>query len=142
MKILQIVTLITVVTLLFVSCESNTNTSLSDQENRQEIMSSIANDSVMSNEMIGIMMNHNTGRNMLGHMVGDQNGLMSMMKDNPGLGQQMLTVMMETSKNDSTAMNEMFQTMSQNSNMLLMMQNTSGNHMRDGNGSMGNMNRK
>ncbi len=123
---------------LFTSCQSTSSqaNNLSNKAARNDIMQTIANDSVMSNEMIQAMMNNKNGLIMMQHqqmMMMDNNGsMMNMLKANPAMMQGMFSSMMETAKGDSSMMRGMVKMMQANSQMMQMMQNQPGNSMMNG----------
>ena len=100
---------------------------LSNKETRSEIMNAIASDSVMSNEMIRIMMNKKDGMMMLQHHkmmnVGDRSSMLNMMKKNPGMMNNMLSAMMETANADTTILLSMIKTIRDNPQMMNMIKN-------------------
>jgi len=63
MKTLQTLILAIALLTLFASCQSTSAQmqGLSNKETRKEIMNAIANDSIISQEMIGVMMNGKNG---------------------------------------------------------------------------------
>ena len=67
MKSLQKLSLLVALIIFFASCQSGTdvNQMLSKTETRMEMMNKIADDSTMSKEMMGAMMNSKNGK-MLG----------------------------------------------------------------------------
>ncbi|UZR99968.1 hypothetical protein [Chondrinema litorale] len=135
MKTLQTVILTIALAAIFVSCQSISGQTqgLSNERTRKVIMDTIASDSIMSREMIGTMMNSNNGMMTQQLMMGNQNSMMKMLKDNPAMMQRMMSAMMETAKSDSTMMSGMIKTMSENTQMMQMLQNMTGNN------SMGHM---
>lgn len=145
MKTLQTMTLAIVLITLFASCQSTSAQmqDLSNKETRMKIMNAIANDSTMSQEMIGAMMNNKNGRMMMQEhqMKNMQNhsSMMNMLKNNPGMMQSMMSAMMETAKGDTSMMSGMIRTMMGNRQMMDMMQNRTGNKMMN-NMNMGEMN--
>jgi len=124
MKTLQKITWVIALIVLFASCQSNTDVKqiLSKSDTRKEIMDSIANDTIMSKEMMeALMINKNDKTMMENHHT-----MMKMMKDNPTMMQSMMSDMMETAKNDSGMMSSMSKTMMGNQKMMDMMQKTKG----------------
>jgi hypothetical protein len=116
---------------LFLACQSRTEIKqiLSKSDTRKEIMEIIANDSIMSKEMMETMMNNKTCRMMMqGNekmtmMTMENHGkMMKMMKDNPGMMQVMMSDMMESCKSDTSMMSSMCKTMMGNQQMNNMMQ--------------------
>ncbi|MEO9003865.1 MAG: hypothetical protein ABI288_03970 [Ginsengibacter sp.] len=138
MKTLQTMALAITLLALFPSCQSSSAQvkGLSNKETRNEIMGEIANDSTMSNEMIGAMMHSKNGMGMLQQhqmmTMGNQSSMMNMLKNNPGMMQSMLSAMMETAKGDSSMMSGMIKTMRGNPQMMQMMQNRMGDNMMNG----------
>lgn len=137
MKTLQKLALTIVLVTLFIACQptSTQKPDLSNKETRNEIMATIANDSTMSQEMITAMMNGKNGMMMQNRqMMGMENrtSMMNMMKDNPGMMQNMMSAMMETAKGDTIMMSGMLKTMMENPQMMQMMQNRTGNRMMNG----------
>lgn len=131
MKTLQKITLAIVLIGLFASCQSSIDVKqiLSKSDTRREIMDTIANNTVMSKEMMTAMMNSKIGKMMMhGNeemtmmMMDNHETMMKMMKDNPGMMQSMMSDMMETCKNDSVMMSGMCKTMMGNQQMMDMMQ--------------------
>jgi hypothetical protein len=127
MKTLQTLTLVIALVTLFVSCQSlsGQNQELANKDKRNEIMQAIASDSAMSLEMIGVMMNNPNGISMMqGHqmMMGNYGSIMSELKRNPGVMQNMIAAMMETAKGDTIMMSGMINTMMGNQQMMGMMQ--------------------
>lgn len=115
---------------LFASCESSSSQTrgLSTQETRKVMMDSIANDSTMSKQMLETMMNSRNGMMMQQHMMGNQNSMMKMLKDNPAMMQNMMLAMVETAKGDTSRMSGMIKIMMGNPQMMQMMQNRTGNN--------------
>lgn len=135
MKTLQKITLLFALVILFASCQSNTDVEqiLSKSETRKEIMDSIANNSDMSNEMMGAMMNNKNSMMMMqGNekmrmmMMENHSAMMKMMKDNPAKMQSMMTDMMETAKGDTAMMSGMCKAMMTNQEMTDMMKKMMG----------------
>ena len=105
------------------SCQSNSDVSsiLSKTDTRKAIMDTIANNSDMSKEMMAAMMNSKAG-NM---MMENHEAMMKMMKDNPG----MMDNMMEACKTDTTMMSGMCKKMMENPQMMEMMHKMKGKNM-------------
>lgn len=128
MQILKITALAVGSLLVLVSCQSISNSSkdLSNLEVRNEIMYTIANDSVMAQEMIGAMMNSQNGmmkmQNHQGMMMLNHNAMTERLKHNPMMMSNMMTTMMERAKGDTTLMSGMISAMMQNHQMREMMQ--------------------
>jgi hypothetical protein len=125
MQTLQKNTLLIALVMLFVSCQSGSDTKevLSKPETRKEMMDKIANDSSMSKEMMGVMMASHTGMTMM------QEHQKMMMKENPGMMEGMMANMMEACKNDTTMMSGMCKAMMGNKQMMDMMQKMKGMDM-------------
>ena len=128
MKTLKILALGITLFTLFPSCQSKSGQEkdLSNKETRNEIMGTIANDSMMCNEMIGAMMDSKNGMKMMQHhqmmTMGKQSSMMNIWKNNPGMMQSMMAAMMETAKGDTSVMSGMIKTMTDNPQMMEMMQ--------------------
>lgn len=141
MKHLQTVLIAIGFLILFASCQSTSaqKADLSNKEKRREMMNTIANDSMMSQEMIGAMMNSKNGMMMQQHqtmMMGNHNGMMNLLKDNPGMMQNMMSAMMQTAKGDTNMMSGMIKTMMGNQQMMEMMQHMTGGKMMNNMGGM------
>ena len=121
MKRVQKIALSIVLITLFASCQSGTdvNQTLSKTETRMEMMNKIADDSAMSKEMMGTMMNSKNGKMM---MMENHEAMMKMMKDNPGMMHTMMENMMEACKTDTAMMSGMCKKMMENPQMMDMMQ--------------------
>ena len=140
MKSLQKAALATALIMVFASCQSSTDVTqtLSKPDTRKEMMDRIANDSSMSKEMMGAMMNSQNGKMMMMQdyqkmMMGNHETMMKMMKDNPGMMEGMMTNMMEACKNDTTMMSGMCKAMMGNKQMMDMMQKMKSKNMDMGN---------
>jgi hypothetical protein len=135
MKTLQTAIIAITSILFFASCGANSSQSkaLLDEGQRMEIMNTIANDSVMSMEMISIMSSGKNGMMMQQHYMGNQQVMMKIFKDNPDMMNSMMSHMLETANNDSTMMNGMYKIMSDNPQMMQMM------YMRSNENGMGHM---
>jgi len=122
-KIVLIIVLITIT--LFASSQINTDIKqiLSKPDTRKEIMEAIANDSIMSKEMMETMMNNKNCKMMT---MENHDTMMKMMKDNPGMMQSMMSDMMEICKSDTSMMSSMCKTMMENQQMKEMMQKKMG----------------
>lgn len=127
---------------LFASCQSSSSQTpvLSNQETRKEIMHTIANDSTMSEQMIATMMMSKNGKMMQHRMMENQNSMMEIMKNNPGMMRSMMSTIMETTKGDTSKMAGIIKTMSENPKMMQMMQNMLNNKNMNGMGHMRGMN--
>lgn len=124
MKTLQNLIVLIALTALFASCQSPKQV-LSESDSRMEIMNNIANDHDMSKEMMQAIMSGDHGK-MLMHermnvMMEDKSMMKKMMKDNPEMSKRMMSVMMETSKEDTTMMSDMCKSMMKNPEMMEMM---------------------
>lgn len=135
MKTLQKFASSIVLIILLASCQSNSEVKevLSKQDTRKSVIDSIANDSNMSKEMMGAMMNSNNGKMMMqGNekmsmmMMENHTTMMKMMKDNPGMMQGMMADMMETCKGDSAMISGLCNTMMENPQMMYMMKKMIG----------------
>ena len=145
MKTIQTMSLAITLFVLLASCQSTSGQikDLSNKETRSKIMGEIANDSTMSKEMLGAMMNSPNGMMMLQHnqmMMGNQNSMMNMMKNNPAMMQSMFSSIMNTAQGDTSMMHRMIQMMKGNPQMMQMMQNMMGNRKTNGMHHMGKMN--
>ncbi len=145
MKILQNLALAIVLLTLFVSCQpaSSQTKGLSNKDTRNKIMGEIANDSMMSREMIGAMMNCDNGKMMMQENqmmnLGNHSSMMNLLQNNPGMMQNMLSSMMERANGDTTMMSGMLKTMMENKQMMEMMQSRMGNGGRNSMKHMGGM---
>jgi len=137
MKIIQTVALAIALVTLFAACQSTAGQTqgLSNNETRKAIMDSIANDSLLSKEMLGTMMY--SQNDMM--RKGNQNTMMKVLKNNPGMMQIMMLTMMETAKGDTSLMQGMIKTMMANQPMMNMMQNMTGNNRMNDMPRMGRM---
>lgn len=125
MKILQRFTGLIVLIALFASCQAPKQV-LSESDSRMQIMNDIAQDHEMSKEMMEAIMTGEHGK-MLMHermnaMMGDKAMIQKMMKDDPEMSNRMMSVMMETAKNDTTIMSKMCKSMMENPEMMQMME--------------------
>ena len=138
MKKLQTAALAITLITLFASCQSTSaqTSTLSNSDTRNEIMKTIANDSMMCREMIGTMMNNKNGTMMMQHqqmmMMENHGSMMTMLKANPGMMQGMFSEMMETARGDSSMMHGMVEMMKANPQMMQMMQNKPDHNMMNG----------
>ena len=122
---------------LFLSGQSKTNVKqiLSNPDTRKGIMDNIANDSIMSKEMMGAMMNNKNckmmmqGNEKMTMMTENHEKMMKMMKDNPGMMNSMMTDMMEACKSDTSMMSSMCKAMMENKQMKDMMQKKMGGNI-------------
>ena len=145
MKTLQKLLFVIAVMTLFASCQSSVDPSqvLKNTETRTQVMNTIANDSSMSKEMMGALMNSKTGMMAMQQhakmMMESQSSLMDMSKNNPGMMNNMMSAMMETAKGDSSMMSGMINTMMGNPQMMRMMQKMTGSKGKMGMDHMGGM---
>jgi hypothetical protein len=127
-KFLVLIALIT----LFAACQSaaDPNQVLSKKETRDQVMNTIANDSVMSKEMMGALMNSKIGMMVMQQhammMMESHSSMMDMAKNNPGMMNNMMSAMIETAKGDTSMMSGMIKTMMGNPQMMEMMQKMTG----------------
>jgi len=126
MKTLQKISLLFALVTLLASCQTGTdaNKILSNQDTKMKIMNTIANDSMLSTEMMGAMLNNKNGNRMMMHngnrntmMMQNQETMLKMMQNNPAMMQSMMTGMMETFKNDTLMMSSMSSIMLKNPQM-------------------------
>lgn len=112
---------------------------------RKEMMNTIANDSMMSKEMIGVMMNSKNGVMMMQEhqtmITRNHTAMMNMLKDNPGMMQNMMSDMMEAATGDTIMTSGMIKAMMMNPQIADMMQRMTGNNMMNGTHKMGGMGR-
>ncbi len=138
MKILQTAGLAVILYIIFASCQSTSTQKniLSNTQTRNEIMQTIANDTVMCKEMLGTMMSHNNGMMMMHQhdmmMIGNQDSMRNMLKNNKSLMRGMLTGIMETANGDTSMMSGMYNIMKDNPQMVQMMDNSKRNNMMKG----------
>ena len=120
MKTLLKITMFIAFVTVFVSCQSGTdvNQILSNQDTKSAIMDSIASDSNLSKEMLGLMLNGRNSDMIMGEI---HETMMNKMKDNPDMMHGMMTGMMETCKGDSAMMSSMCMGMMENQEMMDMM---------------------
>lgn len=134
MKSLQtVITMIAVITLL-ASCQS-AKQDLSNLDSRKEIMTVIANDRTMSNEMMTALMN-GPNRKMimqenqnLKMMMTDEDMMTDLMNNNPEMMQHMLSNIIEYAKGDTSMMAAIHNTMMGDQQMMDMMQMQNGKSM-------------
>jgi hypothetical protein len=126
MKTLQKISLLFALVTMLASCQTgaDVNKILSDQDTKMKIMNTIANDSMLSTEMIEAMINNENGNRMMMHngnrntmMMQNQEAMLKMMQNNPAMMQSMVTGMMETFKNDTLMMSSMSSIMLKNPQM-------------------------
>src|SRR5665213_1145741 len=107
MKTFQKLLVVSALITLFASCQSAADPSqvLLNKETKDQIMNIIANDSVMSKEMMGALVNSKTGMMVMQQhammMMESQSSMMEMSKNNPSMMNNMMTTMMETAKGDT-----------------------------------------
>lgn len=127
MKNFKMITIMAFAITMLASCDS-AKQDLTNPECRNEIMTSIANDQTMSNEMMTAMMGGPNGRMIMQEnqhmkmMMMDKNMMADMMKNNPEMMQRMMTNMMESAAGDTSMMSEIYETMMGNQQMMDMMQ--------------------
>ena len=128
MKTLQRITLFIALVALFASCQSTTdvNKILSNQDTKKAIIDKIANDSILSKEMMQTMMNSENSKML---MMANHESMMKMMKDNPAMMKSMMTGMMEMCKGDTAMMSSMCSTMMNSPEMMEMMHKKMGGKM-------------
>ena len=128
MKTLLKITLFIAFVAVFASCQSGTdvNQILSNQNTKSAVMDSIANDSNLSTEMLGLMLNGRNSNLIMGEI---HETMMKKMKDNPDMMQSMMTGMMESCKGDSAMMSSMCEGMMENPEMMDMMHKKMGGMM-------------
>lgn len=124
MKTLQKFAGLIVLVALFASCQTPKQI-LSESDSRMQIMNDIAKDHEMSKEMMEAILIGEHGK-MLVHermnaMMGDKTMIQKMMKDDPEMSNRMMSIMMETAKNDTTMMSQMCKSMMENPKMMEMM---------------------
>lgn len=128
MKTLQKITLFIALVALFASCQSTTdvNKILSNQDTKMAVIDKIANDSILSKEMMETMMNSENSKML---MMENHQLMMNMMKDNPAMMKSMMTGMLEICRGDSAMMYSMYSTMMGNPEMMEMMHKNVGGMM-------------
>ncbi|HZK94316.1 MAG TPA: hypothetical protein VFC67_08925 [Prolixibacteraceae bacterium] len=139
MKTLQKITLFIAIVALFASCQPNNdvNKILANQETKTAIMNNIANDSILSVEMMETMMNSENSTMMMLN----QRSMMKMMQNNPSMMQSMMNGMFETCYRDTAMMNSMYSSIMNNPRMMDMLhKNGSGNMSTKGMNHMEGMN--
>ncbi len=131
MKKLPIIALVIALLTGIAGCQSSQKL-LSKTDSKNEIMSTIANDSDMAKEMMQVLMESKTGKMMMQEnekmkmMMGKNEMMKMMMKENPGMMKGMMSEMMDMSKGDSTMMSGMCKSMMENKEMMEMMQKMKG----------------
>lgn len=134
MKNFKMIITTTAIITLFASCESGKH-DLSNPNSRNEIMTTIANDRAMSNEMMTAMMNGPNGKMIMQEnqhmkmMMTDKNMMADILKNNPDMVQRMMSNMMESANGDTIMMSEMCNTMIGNQPMMNMIQMKYGQRM-------------
>lgn len=91
---------------------------LSKADTRKEIMDSIANDSIMSREMMEILLNSKYSNLM---QMENHAAMMRMMKQNHKIARDMMSDIMKTAEGDTSMMNDMCNSMMGNQPMKAMM---------------------
>jgi hypothetical protein len=128
-------TILIVAVTFFASCQSGSDVRqiLSQQDSRMAVIDSIANDSSMSKEMIGAMINSNNGKMMMqGNekmnmmMMENHASMMKMMRNNPAMMQSIMTDMIELCKGDSSMMTDMCKKIMDDPKMMEMMNKMKG----------------
>lgn len=116
MKTLQQISLLFALVTLLESCQTGTdvNKILSNQDRKIKIMNTVANDSMLSTEMIAAMMNNENGNRM---MMQNQQAMLKSMQNNSAMMESMMNGMMETFKNDTPMMSSMSSIMLKNPQM-------------------------
>ncbi len=143
MKTLKKITLLIALIALFTSCQSKTdvNKILANQGTKEAIMDSIANDTNLSVEMMGAMMNSENSNMMKKNekmttlMMQNQGAMLKMMQNNPAIMQSMMNGMMDTFKGDTAMMSYMSSTIMNNPQMMDMIhknRNTKGMNNMEG----------
>ncbi len=117
MKTLKNLTLFLILTALFFSCQTKPEigTLLSNEETRKEIISAIAEDSVLSKEMMTALMNGKHGSMMMMH---HSESMMKMMNEHPEMMKNMMSGMMEACKKDTSMMSSMCKMMMDDKEMM------------------------
>ena len=135
MKNLKIITAAIGIMMLLASCQS-AKQDLSNLDSRKEIMTAIANDRTMSNEMMTALMN-GPNRKMimqenqnLKMMMMDEDMMADLMNNNPEMMQHMLSNMMEYAKGDTSMLAAIHNTMMGNQQMMDMLQMKNGKKMK------------
>ncbi len=125
MKTLLKITLFIAFVSVFASCQTSKQI-LSNQDTKSAIMDSIVNDSNLSKEMLGLMLNGRNSDVIMGEI---HETMMKKMKNKPGMMRGMMTGMMETYKGDSAMMSSMCMSMMENPEMMEMMHKKMGGKM-------------
>ena len=135
MKSLQTVITMIAVLALLASCQ-DAKQDLSNLDSRKEIMTAIANDRTMSNEMMTALMN-GPNRKMimqenqnLKMMMTDEDMMTDLMNNNPEMMRHMLSNMMEYAKGDTSMLAAIHNTMMGNQQMMDMLQMKNGKKMK------------
>jgi len=128
MKTLLKITLFIAFVAVFVSCQSGSDVKqiLSNQDTKSAVMDSIANDSDLSMEMLGLMLD---GKNSDIIILEVHETMMKMMKDNPHMMQSMMTGMMDACKGDSAMTFMMCSSMLENQEIMATMHKMMGEKM-------------
>jgi hypothetical protein len=149
MKTLNRITLLIALIALFSSCQSSTDVSkiLANQDTKNAIMDTIANDSNLSVEMMDAIMNSENSNAIMGNekmttmMMQNQGTMLKMMQNNPAMMQSMMHGMMETFKGDTAMMSSMSSIISKYPQMMDMInKNMSSKGMNNMEGMNHNMN--
>jgi len=123
---IKIATLL-MITGFFAACQQprSIEQALADEPQRKEVMQTIVNNQEMMTEMVGMMMNNEQGKmmisgnkEMMGMMMGNQQMMQDMVKESPGIMQNMMQNMMQMCQNDSSQCNQMAEMMSGNHAMM------------------------
>jgi len=120
MKTLLKITLFIAFVAIIASCQTSTDVQqiLSNQDTKSAVMDSIASDSNLSKEMLGLMLNGRNSDVIMGEI---HETMMKKMKENPDMMHGMMHGMMETCKGDSAMMSSMCMSMMENQEMMDMM---------------------
>lgn len=117
MKTLKNLTLSIFLLTLFFSCQNKPEIGplLSNEETRKEIISAIAEDSVLSKDMMTALMNGKHGSMMMMH---HNESMMKMMNEHPEMMKDMMSGMMEACKKDTSIMSSMCKMMMNDKEMM------------------------
>lgn len=101
---------------LFFSCENKPDFTilLSNTENRKEVISTIAQDSVLAKELMAALMNGKHGMMIMNH----SESMMKMMNEHPEMMKDMMSGMMEACKKDTSMMSSMCKMMMSDKEMM------------------------
>jgi len=116
MKTLKNLTLSFFLLTLFFSCQNKPDISnlLSNTDTKNEIISSIAQDSVLTKEMMTALMNGKHAMMIIHH----SESMMKMMNEHPEMMKGMMTGMMEACKKDTSMMSSMCKMMMTDNDMM------------------------